>query len=55
MGKRPKNKKTLHQSLLEHLIYDLAKDKYSSTLRDKYNAVVLAVRENFVERWITTR
>jgi starch phosphorylase len=51
----PKKKKTLNQSLLDHLIYDLAKDKYSATSRDKYNAVVLSVRENLVEKWITTQ
>jgi starch phosphorylase len=49
------NQEILHQSLLDHLIYDLAKDKYSATSRDKYNAVVLSVRENLVEKWIMTQ
>ncbi len=50
-----KNREILHQSLLDHLIYDLAKDKYSATPRDKYNAVVLSLREHLIEKWILTQ
>lgn len=50
-----KNSESVHQSLLNHLTYDLAKDKYSATSRDKFNAVVLSVREDIVDRWITTQ
>jgi starch phosphorylase len=52
MGKK-KNK--LRQSLFGHLVYDLAKDNYSATPRDKYHAVVLSLRENLTERWIATQ
>ncbi|MBI5640299.1 MAG: glycogen/starch/alpha-glucan phosphorylase [Nitrospirae bacterium] len=45
----------LHQSILDHLICDLAKDKYSATDRDKFHSVVLSVREHLVERWINTQ
>jgi len=55
MTRNEKKQELLHQSLLDHLIYDLAKDKYSATSRDKYNAVVLSVRENLVEKWIATQ
>lgn len=50
-----KRKEVLQKSLLDHLTHDLAKDKYSATPRDKYNAVVLSVRENIVEKWISTQ
>jgi starch phosphorylase len=52
MGKK---KKQLRQPLLDHLVYDLAKDDYSATPRDKYHAVVLSLRENLTERWIATQ
>jgi starch phosphorylase len=53
MGKRKKKK--LRQPLLDHLVFDLAKDSYSATPRDKFHAVVLSLRENLTERWIATQ
>ncbi len=47
--------KVFHESLLDHLTYSFAKDKYSATPRDKFNSVVLSVRENLVEQWIKTQ
>ena len=47
--------KALHKSLLDHLTYSFAKDKYSATTRDKFNTVVLSVRENLVEQWMKTQ
>jgi starch phosphorylase len=47
--------KALHKSLLDHLTYSFAKDKYSATKRDKFNTVVLSVRENLVEQWMKTQ
>ncbi len=49
------NTDPLQQSLIDHLVDDFAKDMYSATSRDKYNAVVLAVREHLVENWITSQ
>ncbi len=49
------NPDPLQQSLLDHLVDDFAKDMYSATNRDKYNAVVLSVREHLVENWITSQ
>lgn len=46
---------TLQHALLDHLVYDYAKDKYSATTRDKFNAAVLSVREHLTENWINTQ
>jgi glycogen phosphorylase len=45
----------LSKSLQRHLICDLAKDMYSATSRDKFQSVVLSVREALAERWIKTQ
>ena len=45
----------LHRSLLDNLTYNLAKDMYSATPRDKLNSVVLSVREMIVKNWINTQ
>jgi starch phosphorylase len=45
----------LRKSLLNNLTYNLAKDKYSATTRDKFNSVVLSVRELLTEQWINTQ
>ena len=45
----------VHQSLLHHLTYDLAKDMYSATARDKFHSIVLSVRDPLVRRWIKTQ
>lgn len=47
--------KIFHESMLDHLTYSFAKDKYSATPRDKFNSVVLSVRENLVEQWMKTQ
>jgi starch phosphorylase len=46
---------TLRKSLRNHLTYDLAKDMYSATERDKFDAIALSVRELLAEKWITTQ
>ncbi|MCX8026915.1 MAG: glycogen/starch/alpha-glucan phosphorylase [Thermodesulfovibrionales bacterium] len=51
----PRNIALLHEALLDHLTYDLAKDMYSATNHDKYTSVVLSVREQLVENWILTQ
>ena len=50
-----KETETLRQSLLNNLTYGLAKDMYSATSRDKFNSLVLSVRDLSVERWIKTQ
>jgi len=45
----------VQRSILDHLCYSQAKDKYSATSRDRYNSVALAVRNFIAERWITTQ
>lgn len=47
--------KIFQESLLDHLTYSLAKDSFSATQRDKFDAVVLSVRDQLVERWIKTQ
>lgn len=51
----PRNITLLHESLLDHLTYDMAKDMYSATPHDKFTAVALSVREQLVEKWILTQ
>ena len=46
---------TVHQSLVHHLTYDLGKDMYSATPRDKFHSIVLSVRDPLVKRWIKTQ
>lgn len=50
-----KETEVLRQSLLDNLTYGLAKDMYSATSRDKFNSLVLSVRDLSVERWIKTQ
>ena len=50
-----KETEALRQSLLNNLTYGLAKDMYSATSRDKFNSLVLSVRDLSVERWIKTQ
>ena len=40
---------------MHHLTYELAKDTYSATPRDKAHSLVLSVRDPLVTRWIKTQ
>ncbi len=46
---------TLRHSLMNNLVYNLAKDMYSATSRDKFQAIALSIRELIAERWIRTQ
>ena len=46
---------SLRQSLLYHLHYSLAKDQFSATQHDYYVALVYAVRERLIARWLRTQ
>jgi glycogen phosphorylase len=48
-------RETHKTTILNHLTYYLAKDMYSATPRDKFNAVALSVRANMVRNWIKTQ
>ncbi len=43
------------QHLLNQLTYTLSKDMYSATDRDKYDATVLSIRAQIVNKWISTQ
>jgi starch phosphorylase len=45
----------LRHSIVNHLTYNLAKDMYSATSRDKFQAIALSVRELISEKWIKTQ
>ncbi|MCA9265175.1 MAG: glycogen/starch/alpha-glucan phosphorylase, partial [Planctomycetales bacterium] len=45
----------LGNAILHHLHFSLAKDRYSATLHDYYLALVLAVRERLIGRWLKTQ
>ncbi|MBS1238657.1 MAG: glycogen phosphorylase, partial [Deltaproteobacteria bacterium] len=47
--------KDYKQHLLNQLTYTLSKDMYSATDRDKYNAIVLSIRAQIVNKWISTQ
>ena len=49
------NLESLYKSLMENLVHDLAKDLYSATSRDKFESVVLSVRQTLAKRWIQTQ
>jgi len=51
----PRSNRIFQESLLDQLTYSLAKDAFSATQRDKFDAVVLSVRDQIVERWIKTQ
>src|ERR1700722_9731889 len=45
----------LKETIFKHLYFTLAKDKYTATNRDLFMAVVYAIREQLVGRWIKTQ
>lgn len=47
--------KAFQKTILNHLTYSLAKDMYSATEKDKFDAVVLSVRDQIAKRWIETQ
>jgi len=47
--------KSSYELMIEHLTYSLAKDIYSATKRDKFQAVVLSVRDHLVQNWMKTQ
>ncbi|MGZ9189210.1 MAG: hypothetical protein ACXW39_04025, partial [Nitrospira sp.] len=46
---------SLIQSFNFHLQFTLAKDQYSATTQDRYQALALAIRDRLVGRWINTQ
>jgi starch phosphorylase len=46
---------SLKNAMLKHLEFSLAKDEYSTTQRDYYKSLSLAVRDHLIERWIKTQ
>jgi len=46
---------SLKESIIKHLHYTLAKDKYTATKRDLYLAIAYTVRDQMVGRWIKTQ
>ncbi|HMK56593.1 MAG TPA: glycogen/starch/alpha-glucan phosphorylase [Dissulfurispiraceae bacterium] len=44
-----------HKAILDHLIYSIAKDRFSATQRDKFVSFSLSVRDLLIERWINTQ
>ncbi|HWR98431.1 MAG TPA: glycogen/starch/alpha-glucan phosphorylase [Candidatus Methanoperedens sp.] len=45
---------SLRRSLVNHLVYTVAKDQYTATDRDLFQSLVLAVRDRLTERWMET-
>jgi len=48
-------KESIKQAFIRHLQSSLAKDEFSSTPRDRYQALCLTVRDCLVERWVNTQ
>ncbi len=53
--KKDMSKDGMKWSFRAHTKYALAKDRYTSTFRDKFLALAFAVRDRLVERWIKTQ
>ncbi len=49
------SERSCYESMVEHLTYSLAKDIYSATQRDKFQAVVLSIRDQLVQNWMRTQ
>ena len=55
---KPSKKTTIdsiRKSILNHLRYSLAKDKYSATMLDAYTSISMTVRDFLFERWTETQ
>jgi starch phosphorylase len=46
---------SIQKTLIHHLHYTFAKDQYTATKRDLFNALAYSVRDHLVERWIITQ
>jgi len=44
-----------HKAIIDHLIYSIAKDRFSATERDKFISFSLSVRDLLIERWVNTQ
>ena len=51
----PNEAAALLHSFTNHLLYSLAKDQYSATALDRYQALALTIRDRLIERWISTQ
>ena len=49
------SKESLLQSYQSNLFFRLAKDQYTATLQDQFQALALAVRDRIVDHWIKTQ
>ena len=49
------DEESLIRSFMFHLTCTLAKDRYTATDQDRYQALALAVRDRLVDRWIQTQ
>jgi glycogen phosphorylase len=51
----PNESAAILHSFTNHLLYSLAKDQYSATVRDRFMSLALTVRDRLIERWIATQ
>lgn len=54
-GLQEEDLQTLRALFIQHLKYSLAKDEYTATVRDSYNALAFSVRDALIDRWIETQ
>lgn len=54
-GLQEEDLQTLRTLFAQHLKYSFAKDEYTATTRDSYNALALSVRDALIDRWIETQ
>jgi starch phosphorylase len=52
---KDKTRNGIKLSFIANREFTLAKDKYTATCHDDYNALALSVRDRLVERWISTQ
>jgi starch phosphorylase len=54
-GPQGRDVPSLKGSILDHLRYRLAKDQYTATPRDYYQALVYAVHDRLIDGWVRTQ
>lgn len=51
----PPTIQSIQQSVIRHAMSSLGRDEFSLTLRDRYHALCLAVRDELIKRWVNTQ
>lgn len=53
--RRGNTSKAISHDYIDHLSFSLAKDEYTTSPQDRYQALALTIRDRIVERWMKTQ